>query len=577
MKLMENTAIAKFFWDISKLLEMKDENRFRIRSYQKAAQTVESYPEDIEDIYRTKGIKGLEEIPGIGESLSRKIEEIIKRGKPLIMKELYTKTPPGLLEMTDIRGIGPKFALQAYKNLNISSVDQLEKAARSGKLKTLEGVKDKKIGNIIKGIDLYRKKSSSFYLGKVLPFAEAIVNDLERSKLAGRLLICGSLRRMKETIGDIDILAASPSPKKLTDYFVNLKQVKDVIAKGNTKTSVLLKNGMNCDLRVVDGRSFGSAAHYFTGSKQHNIKLRTIAGKRGLKLNEYGVFSGNKKIAGKTEEEVFKAFKLPYIPPEIREDTGELEAAAKNKLPDLVKISDIRGDLHVHSNYTDGSTTIEEMALSAKKLGYEYIAITDHSASTRVAGGLSIKELLNQMKEIDKINKKIKGIRILKGSEVDIRPDGSLDFPDEILKQLDIVIISVHSNFNMDEAAMTKRIIKALENKYSTILAHPTGRLLSSRDPYRVDIEKIIKAAARTGTALELNAHPERLDLNDVHCKLAKQNGVMIAINTDSHAPVHLEYMRYGIGTAGRGWIEKKDVLNCLWLKMLLRGLNGRR
>lgn len=560
---MDNQSIAGFFWDIAELLEFGDENPFRIRSYQRAAQVLENYPESIEDIYSSGGKPGLEEIPGIGESIADKIEEIIKHGKPLILKDLNKKIPHGLLDIMKVQGIGPKLAKLFFTKLKISSIFELEKAARSGKFKGLPGVEEKKVGNILKGIETYKTRSSKFYIGEVLPYAESILNALNEAKASEKLLICGSLRRFKETIGDIDILAISDTPEKVMKVFAGLKQVKRVLAKGDTKSSVVLDNNMNADLRVVESESFGAAAHYFTGSKQHNIKMRRIAQKKGLKLSEYGVFRGKKSIAGRSEEEIFKALGIQFIPPEIREDGGEIELAQKKKLPKLIEASDIKGDLHVHSKYTDGSDTIEEIAMAAKKLGYSFTAITDHSKSTRIAGGLAENELLKQMDEIDHINNKIKGIKILKGSEVDILPDGSLDFPDNILKKLDIVIASVHSRFKMDKASMTKRIIKAMENKYVTIIGHPTGRLLSRRDPYEVDVEKIIEAAKKYGKALELNAYPDRLDISDIHCRLAKEKGVKIAIGTDSHSISQLVNMGFGVGTARRGWLEKKDVLNC--------------
>ena len=574
---MDNRTLSGYFWQIAELLDYMEEDRFRIRSYQKAAQTIEDYPEQIEDIYRTGGLKGLQALNGIGESISRKIEEAIKHGKPLILKELFKKVPEGILEIIMIPGIGPKFAKLVHERLHISSIKQLEKAAKHGKLGRLPGVKQKKIAKIISGIGSYLKRNSKNYIGDVLPYAEAVVRSLKTFKATDRILLCGSLRRRKEEIGDIDILVSSDDPGKVMESFVRLEQINKIIARGDTKTSVLLKNGMNADLRVVDNSSFGAAAHYLTGSKQHNIKVRTIAIRKHLKVSEYGVFRGEKRIAGKTEEEVFEALGLEYIPPELREDTGEIELAGKGKLPLLVEEKDIKGDLHVHSNYSDGSSSIEEMALEANKMGYEYIAITDHSKSTRVAGGLTKKELIEQMVEIDRINKRLKDFRILKGTEVDILADGTLDFDDTLLKRLDVVVASVHSGFKMDQASMTKRIIKAMNNSNVDILAHPTGRIIGKRDPYEIDVDAIIKAAKASNTVLELNSYPNRLDLDDRSCRLSKEKGVLISVNTDSHSALQLRNISYGIGTARRGWIEKKDVLNCLGLKMLLRRLRARR
>lgn len=575
---MDNRTLSSYFWQIAELLDYLEEDRFRIRSYQKAAQTIEDNSEQLEDIYRTSGLKGLRAINGIGESISHKIEEAVKHGRPLILKELFKKVPKGILEIMMIPGIGPKFAKLVQDKLHISSIKQLEKAARGGRLEGLPGVQSKKIENIISGIHGYFEKNSRNYIADVLPYAESLVASLKKFKGADRILLCGSLRRRKEEIGDIDILASSIVPaKNMMDYFAGLEQVKKIVAKGDTKTSVILKNGMNADLRVVDASCFGSASHYFTGSKQHNIKIRTIAIKKHLKVSEYGVFKGRKKVAGKTEEEVFAALGLQYIPPEIREDTGEIELAAKGELPKLVEAKDIKGDLHVHTKYSDGFSSIEEMAVAAKKMGYEYIAITDHSKSIQVAGGLTEKELLKQMAEIDRINKRIKGIRILKGSEVDILADGSLDFDDVLLGKLDIVVASIHSSFKMDRSGMTKRIIKAMKNKNVDIIGHPTGRILGKRDPYEVDIKELISAAKASSTALELNSIPDRLDLDDRTCRLSKEKGVLISIDTDAHSALQLNNISYGIGTARRGWIEKKDVFNCLELKKLMRKLNGLR
>ncbi|MCX5749550.1 MAG: DNA polymerase/3'-5' exonuclease PolX [Candidatus Saganbacteria bacterium] len=560
---MDNQQIAKYFYDIAKLLEIKDENPFRIRSYQKAAQTIEAYPESIEDIYNSGGIEELKKITGIGDSISHKIGETIERGHPKIIDELFKEEPKGLLGIMDIQGIGPKFTKMVYKELGIRNVNDLEKAAKSGKLRGLPGVEKKRIENIIKGIDSYKTRASKHYIGDVLPFAKEIESILKRSRCVKKILICGSLRRMKENIGDIDILATSDDRKAVMDVFTKLPQVRDIVAKGDTKSSVSLKNGMDSDLRVVDEESFGAASNYFTGSKQHNIKMRHAAIKKGLKLNEYGVFKGKRCVAGRSEGEVFKALGMQFIPPEIREDSGEVELAQKRKLPTLIELSDIKGDFHVHSNYSDGSDTIEEIAKAAKKLGYEFITISDHSKSTKIAGGLTEKELLKQMGEIDRLNRKIKGIRILKGSEVDILPDGSLDFDDEILKKLDVVVASVHSRFGMGEDEMTGRIIKAMENKFVTIIGHPTGRLLSRRDPYKLDIDRLAAAAKKYGKALELNCYPDRLDLSDINCRLAKEKDVKIAIGTDSHSAVQLSHMELGIGIARRGWLGKKDVLNC--------------
>lgn len=574
---MENPALAKVLSQISTILELKEENPFKIRSYQKAVSNIEHITESVSEIYKKGGRKALEEIDGIGSGISERIEEILTTGKSSYLEELHEDIPESVIGMLGVQGVGPKLVIKLYRDLGIKSVGELLSAAKKGALEKLDGVRDKKIENIIKGIENLGKMDKKHLIGEALPYAEALLRSIRKKPFVSKAVICGSLRRMKETIGDIDILAVSSDPKLLADDFVSLSQVTQVIAKGETKSSVILENGMNADLRVIKEEEFGSASHYFTGSKQHNIKIRKLAISKGLKVSEYGVFKGGKRIAGKTEEELFKVLGLQYIPPELREDSGEIEAAQKNSLPALVDLKDIKGDLHSHSDYTDGTSSIEEMALAAKKLGYKYMAVTDHSKSTKVAGGLTEKELLKQINEIDKINKKLPGFRILKGSEVDILNDGSLDFPDELLSKLDIVIASIHSGFSMSKEAMTKRIIKAMQNKFVNIIAHPTGRLIGKRLPYESDIEKIIAEAARTGTSLELNSYPDRLDLNDVHCRLAKEKGARISINTDSHSTNNLLFMKYGIGTARRGWLTKKDVINTFSLNNLLSFVSRKR
>ncbi|MFA5103813.1 MAG: DNA polymerase/3'-5' exonuclease PolX [Candidatus Margulisiibacteriota bacterium] len=567
---MENAALAKILSQISIILELKEDNLFKIRSYQKAVSNIENLAESVSEIYKKGGRKALEEIDGIGSGISERIEEILTTGKSSYLEELHKDIPESVVEMLGVQGVGPKLVIRLYKDLGIKSVDELLSAAKKGVLEKLDGVREKRIENIIKGIENLKKMDKKHLIGEALPYAEILLRSIGEKPFVSKAIICGSLRRMKETIGDIDILAVSSDPKRLSDVFTSLPQVIRVTAKGETKSSVVLENNMNADLRIVKEDEFGSASHYFTGSKQHNIKIRKIAISKGLKVSEYGVFKGSKRIAGKTEDELFNALGMQYIPPELREDSGEIEAAQRKTLPNLLEITDIKGDLHMHSDYTDGTASIEEMARAAKKLGYKYIAITDHSKSTKVAGGLTEKELLKQMDEIDGINKKLPGFKILKGSEVDILKDGSLDFSDGLLSRLDIIVASIHSGFSASKDEMTKRIIKAMRNKLVNIIAHPTGRLLGKRLPYEVDIEKILSEAAKTHTIFELNSYPDRLDLNDVHCRLAKEKGVKISINTDSHSTNNLLYMKFGVGTARRGWLTKKDVINTLGLKDLL-------
>jgi DNA polymerase (family 10) len=569
---VENQEFAKIFYEMAELLELGEENPFRIRAYQKAAQNIESLSEDLASTYKKGGIKALENIPGIGKGIAEHIEELIKTGKLRSHEALIKKFPKSLLEMMSVPGIGPKTSILLFKRLKIDSIEKLEKAARSGKLEKLPGIRAKKIANILSGIELKKRHIGRFSIGDALPLAESIVKQLGTLKEVDQIVPCGSLRRGQETIGDIDILVTSKKPSIVMDRFIKLPQVDRVMAKGETKSAVVMKNGMQADIRVVDPKSFGAAVHYFTGSKQHNIRIRELGIKKGLKINEYGIFKKEKLIGGEKENDVFQALGLPYIPPEIRTGTGEIEAAQKGELPDLVELKDIKGDLHMHTIATDGSNTIEEMTAAAKKAGYEYIAITDHSVSTRIAGGLTKQELLSHIKKIEKANSK-SSIKILKGSEVDILPDGSLDYPDEILKQLDIVFASVHSNFKMSKSEMTKRIIKALKNKYVHVLSHPTGRLIGEREGYEVDLDEILKAARDTGKFFELNAHPLRLDLDDVHCRRAKELGIKIVITTDAHSSAQLDLMKYGVITARRGWLEAGDVLNTLTYNKLMKEL----
>ncbi|MBI5079031.1 DNA polymerase/3'-5' exonuclease PolX, partial [Candidatus Saganbacteria bacterium] len=523
------------------------------------------------------GLDGLKEIPGIGEHIAEKIEELLKTGKQTLHQKLLKEFPREFIGMMEVPGIGPKTALLLRKKLKIDSIARLQGALKKGLLQKLPGFKEKKIENIKKGLELKEHIKGRFLLSEADRYVSSIVSQLNHLKEIEKVLPAGSYRRGKETVGDIDILVASRKAEAVMKTFVKLPQVKRVLAKGTTRSSVILKNEMQADIRVVEPESFGAAAHYFTGSKQHNIAIREMAVKKGLKISEYGVFRGEKRIAGKSEEEIFQAVGLPFIPPELREGTGEIETAQEGRLPKLIELSDIRGDLQMHTAYSDGGNSMEEMAEAAKSLGYEYIAVTDHTKSTRVAGGQTGEEVIREIGEIERINARLSGFRILKGAEVDILPDGTLDLSDAVLKELDVVIAAIHSNFKMEREKMTRRIIRAFQNKYVNLLSHPTGRLIGKRAPYAVDMHEIIKAAKDTGTYLELNAYPERLDLSDVHCKQAKEAGVMIAINTDAHAAVQLGIIKYGVVTARRGWLEKKDVLNALPLDKLLVRLKAKR
>ncbi len=571
---MENVEFASIFYDVAALLELKEENVFKIRAYQRAAANVENLAHNLETVYQSGGIKALEEIPGIGKNIAQHIEEMIKHGTFKEYEELKKSFPKGFLELSQLPGLGPKTALRLNKELKIDSVEKLEKAAKAGKLRRLPGFGAKKEENILKGIALKQKHAGRFLLNDAEAHAEYLVDHLSGLPEVKKIIPCGSLRRGQETVGDLDILIVSDKPEKIMETFTKLPAVQQVLAHGETKASVVLKNGMQADLRVVPEKSFGAAAHYFTGSKGHNIHLRELAQKKGWKVNEYGIFDKHEKqIGGAREEEMFERFGLQFIPPELREMRGEFEAAAKGAIPKLIELSDIKGDLHMHTTATDGQNTISEMAEAAKKKGYEYIAITDHTLSTRIAGGLSEKEALKHLKEIHEAGKKIRGIIILAGAEVDIKPSGEMDYSDEVLAQFDFIISSVHSNFKMPKDKMTARIIKAVQNPYVKALGHPTGRLIGRREPYEVDLEAVLKACHKSNTAVEINSFPDRLDLNDVWCKRAKELGVKIIINTDSHQTDQLDLIRYGIMTARRGWLTKKEVLNTLPLKEFLAAL----
>jgi DNA polymerase (family 10) len=567
---MDNAKIGEVFNKIGELLEIEGENIFRVRAYYKAAQILSSYPVDLEKIYKEKGIKGLREIPSVGEGIALKIEEYIKTGKVSQLEELEKKLPPGLADLLSVPGMGPKKAKQFFEKLKIRSIDDLEKAAREHKLCKLEGMGEKSEEKILKGIEFLKKGKGKIPLGIALPLANFIIAELKKMKEIDKIAVAGSVRRGKETIRDIDILITSDSPDKVMDRFIKLDVVREVLAKGDTKSSIITKDGIQVDIRVIKPECFGAALSYFTGSKEHNIHLREIAIKKGLKISEYGVTKGDEVVASDTEENIYKILGLQYIPPEIREDKGEIELALKYQIPKLLEESDIKGDLHIHTRESDGADDVEDIILECQKRGYEYIGIAEHSQSLKVAGGLDKKKLLNHIEKIRKINKKLKNFYVFIGSEVDIKTDGSLDYDDELLNELDFVIGSIHTNFSMKKDDMTKRVIKAIKTKKVNILAHPTGRLLGERGPYEIDLDEIIKVAKDYNVAMELNAYPKRLDLPDVYCKVAKDEGVLVCINTDAHSIGELNWMSFGVITARRGWLEKKDVLNCKGLKDLL-------
>ncbi|RLF35495.1 MAG: DNA polymerase/3'-5' exonuclease PolX [Thermoplasmata archaeon] len=563
---MKNQFVADVLYKIADLLDIKGEIYFKTRAYRVAAQTIENLDEDIEIIVRENRIGSL---PGVGEGISKKIRELVETGKLEYFERLRKEFPEGLLSLLSIPGLGPRKVASLYKNLGITNIDELRKACIDGKLRDLDGFGEITERNILRGIHLLEKTSGRVLLNVAYLDGNNYQEYLKKFDRIDKISIAGSLRRMRETIGDLDILASSDYPDELMDYFVKYPDVQRVLLKGRTKTSVLLKDGVQVDLRVVGKESYGAALQYFTGSKEHNVHMRSIAIKKGFKLNEYGLFDKktDKYIVGRTEEEVYNRLGMSYIEPELRENRGEIEAALENKLPRIIEYDNVKGDFHVHSTWSDGSDTIETIVDNAKKIGYSFIGIADHSQSLKIARGLSEEKLIKKIAEIERINKKNNDIRVLCGTECDIKPDGSLDYSKNVLKKLDFVYIGIHSKFKMNKKEMTRRIISGMENEYVDFLAHPTGRLIGRRDPYEIDIEQIIDAARETNTLLEINAFPDRLDLNDINIKFAKERGVKLVLGTDAHSISHLHFMRFGIATARRGWLEKKDVLNTYPIK----------
>lgn len=574
---MKNQEIARIFNEIADMLEIKNDNPFRIRAYRKASQNIESLSEDVTEIIKSN--KKLTDIPGIGKDLAEKIVEYVNTGKMKSYEELKAEIPRAILELMSVPGLGPKTAKMIYDKLGIDSIEKLEDAARSHKLQQIPKIRAKTEENIIKGIEFLKKSRGRIPLGLAWPVACDIVKALSGLKEVKKINTAGSLRRCKETIGDIDILVVSDKPAKVMDAFVSLPLVSEVLAKGDTKSSIRTKDNIQVDIRVVDSKCYGAALAYFTGSKAHNIRLREMAVKRGLKISEYGVFDEktNKFISGAEERDIYDAVGLPWIPPELREDAGEIESALKGLLPTLVEMKDIKGDLHIHTRWSDGGNSIEEMIEAARKRGYKYIAITDHSKALGVAHGLDEKRIIEQMELIKKLNEKIKDIKILCGVEANIGMDGSLDLPVEILQKLDIVVASVHSGFKQERKTMTERVVKCIRSGFVDVIGHPTGRLLGERDAYEIDIGEVLKAAKEMDTAIEVNAYPLRLDLTDVNCKRAKELGVKIAISTDSHFTDQLDYMSLGVSVARRGWLEKEEVINTYTYEGLRNWLERRR
>ncbi len=557
---MKNQEIADIFYKIADMLDILGVP-FKPRAYRRAAIILESLPDDVEEIYKKSGVDGIEKIPGIGKNLSKKIVEYINTGKISKLGELKERVPGDLIKIMNIKGIGPKKVKKIYDELKIAKIEEFRKACKEHKISKIKGFGDKTEELILKGLDNLKEKR--FLLGITLPIAESVVKKLK--PYANKIEIAGSIRRRKETNGDIDILATSPN-SNIMEKFVNLEDVKKILAHGNTKSSVILKNGIQVDLRVVKSDEFGSAIQYFTGSRSHNIKLREIAIKKNMKLNEYGLFKNEKRIGGSKEEEIYKLLGLEYIPPEMRENLGEIELAMKNKLPRLIDYKDIKGDSHLHTKWSDGVNTIEEIAKYAINLGYEYIVITDHYG-LKIAHGLDEKRILMEIKKIDELNSKFKKFRIFSSVEANILPNGNIDVPNSIAKKLDFVIAAVHSKFSLDQKAQTDRIIKAMKNPYVKVIAHPTGRIIFKREPMNIDMERIFNYALKNNILMEINSSIDRLDLNDSNLRLAKKIGVKFVIGTDAHEKSQMNNMKFGIATARRGWIEKNEVVNTNGLK----------
>jgi DNA polymerase (family 10) len=573
---MKNQEIAKIFYEIAYFLEMENV-KFKPYAYEKAALTLEGLEKDVEEIYKKEGFEGLRKIPGIGESIARKIEEYLNTGKIQYHEDYKKRYPINLEELMKIEGLGPKRLKVLYEKLKIKNVEELEEALRAHKIAILPGFGEKSEKNILEALEFAKRSKGRFLLGEILPKVKEIYEKLKSLKEVERIELVGSIRRMKETIGDVDFLVISKNPEPIMDFFVSLPGVIKVWGKGSTKASVRMKEGFDMDIRVLPKKSFGAALQYFTGSKEHNIALRKIAIEKGLKLSEYGLFRGAKIIAGESEEEIYEKLGLDWIPPELREDRGEIEAAINHKLPKLIDYKDIKGDLHCHSKWNGGQNLIEEIAEYAMKMGYEYVGIADHTKFLRIEHGLDEKRLRERNKEIDKFNSKLKTqnskLRVLKGCEANILPDGKIDIDDDCLKEMDFVIAGVHSRFKMTKDEMTERIIRAMKNPNVDIISHPTGRLIQRRDEYEIDFDKILRMAKETGTILEINSYPERLDLNDVNVKRAKEMGVKMVINTDAHHVDQMRFIEFGIAQARRGWAEKEDIINCWPLEKMLKFL----
>nr|MBI3612091.1 DNA polymerase/3'-5' exonuclease PolX [Nitrospirota bacterium] len=557
---VHNADIAAKLDEIADLLEIEDANPFRIRAYRNAARTLRDLSREVTSLL-AQG-EDLTELPGIGKDLAGKIEDIVKTGTTAMLDEHRRAVPPTLTELLKIPGLGPKRVKTLSRALGIRTLKDLHHAARAGRINALAGFGEKLERQILHELETRAGAEARFKLATAAQYAEALVAYLKDSPGIGRVVAAGSYRRGRETIGDLDILATARADSPVMDRFVSYDEVEEVLAHGGTRATVRLACKLHVDLRVVSEESYGAALQYFTGSKAHNIVLRQLAQQRGLKVNEYGVFEGEQYVAGQTEESVYAAVGLPWIPPELRENRGEFDAAREGRLPQLVQLGDLRGDLHAHTNATDGRNSLREMARAARERGFEYLAVCDHSRRLTMTHGLDAKRLLAQLDEIDRLNETRPGITLLKGIEVDILEDGRLDLPDGVLGRLDLVVAAVHSHFNLPRERQTERILRAMDRPHFTILAHPSGRLIQEREPYDVDLPRVIRQARERQCFLEVNAHPERLDLADTYCRMAKEEGVLVSINSDAHNVRDFENLRFGVGQARRGWLEPADVLN---------------
>ncbi len=557
---VHNDDIAAVFDEIGDLLDIEGANPFRVRAYRNAARHLRGLPQEAADLLN-RG-QDLTELPGIGRELAAKIAEVVHSGTCRALLKLRQEVPHDLAELLQLPGLGPKRVHALYFDLDIHNAEQLYRAAKDGRLQELPGFGPKTAQRVIDALETHLGEQRRFKLATAARYAEPLAAYLRGVAGAEEVVLAGSYRRSRDTVGDLDVLVTANRPAAVMEAFVGYDEVRQVLARGATRATAILGCGLQVDLRVVEARSLGAALHYFTGSKAHNIAVRGIARKMGLKVNEYGVFRGAQRVAGETEASVFAAVDLPFIPPELRENRGEIEAARAGLLPRLVEVGDLRGDLHVHTRATDGQGTLEEMVAAARAAGLGYIAVTEHSKRLTMAHGLDSCRLLQQVEEIDRLNASLRGFHVLKGIEVDILEDGSLDLPDEVLGHLDLVVGAVHSRFNLSRAQQTRRILRALDHPHFSLLAHPSGRLLQAREPYDVDMARIIRHARDRGCFLELNAHPERLDLIDAHCQMAREEGVLVSINSDAHSTLDYANLRYGVGQARRGWLEAKDVLN---------------